>query len=210
MTAETPVDKAADHLHNYPDFKRDFAKGFILGEHNGTYYFYDNGINTELKGEYSVSNNISNFFSGPLIRSNGCRYYPSKIVLEAFVKEQTLEALADDGAWEIRADHPFLAETLCLETIRNLEERLPISEGINGWHHLTLRLENLAVQNKGKVVQIEGIDHYLFVVDEDVVLQYATADDVHTFHWKFAELVRGFKVSKKLAIKLIEQQKFSV
>jgi hypothetical protein len=231
-------DVAADYLHNYPDFKRDFAKGFFLGESDGKYYFYERGLITNVE-EYNVPNNISNFFSGSIVRSNGVRYFPSKMVLEAFVREQTLEAFKADGCSdcnsmgifhegganiecshcsgtgrrghvEISANFPFIAEQLCLETIRRVEQALPLSEGINGWHHFVVRLEELAVSHKGKIVQIEGIDHYLFAHEEDLVIQFATADDAHTFSWKFAEPQRGFKVSKKLMVKLIERQKFSV
>lgn len=238
MNAEEnrPVDKAADHLHNYPDFKRDFAKGFFLGEAEGTYYFWDHGSITEFKGEYHVANNVSNYFSGPVVGSNGIRYYPPKMVLEAFKREQTVEALDEEAeALELRADFPFTAEVLCLETLRRVEERLPLSEGLNGWHHFVVRLEALASANKGKIVQMEGIDHYLFISEESLVLQFATADDIHTFRWKFGPTmpeadkespicslcdtkfeacecydIKGFKVSKKLLIKMIERQKFSV
>lgn len=209
MTVNDVQAVVADYLHNYPDFKRDFTKGFLLGEHEGVYYFWNNGVvgTTEL---YNVSNNISNFFSGPIISSNGVRYYPAKMVLEAFVREQTLEAFEGEGQLELSSKQPYTAEILCLETLRRIEEVLPLSDGINGWSHFVIRLENLAVQNKGKIVQIEGIDHYLFISEESLVLQFATADDVHTFKWKFDSLVKGFKVSKKLMVKLIERQKFSV
>jgi hypothetical protein len=203
-------DVAADYLHNYPDFKRDYAKGFFLGESDGKYYFYERGQITSVE-EYNVPNNISNFFSGAIIRSNGVQYFPSKMVLEAFVREQTLEAIKEGKEeFELRADFPFTAEALCLETIRRLEQTLPLSEGINGWNHFVVRLEQLAVSHKGKIVQIEGIDHYLFAHEEDLVIQFATADDINTFTWKFTEPQRGFKVSKKLMVKLIERQKFSV
>lgn len=206
-----PTDKVADHLHNYPDFKRDFAKGFFLGEHEGTYYFWDHGKYTEFKGEYSVANNINNFFSGAIINSNGVRFYPPKMVLSAFVNEQTGETFLEDESnlLVMPNGHPFNAEVLCLETMRRIEEILPTSSDLNGWTHFMVRLEKLAVENRGKIVQIEGIDHYLFISEESLVIQYATADDFHTFKWKFED-VKGFKVPKKLLIKLIERQKFAV
>lgn len=203
------VDLAADHLHNYPDFKRDFAKGFLLGEHEGKYYFWERG-NVTISEEYNVPNNISNFFSGPIIRSHGVRYYPSKMVLDAFMREQTTGAFEGSAQLEIRSDFIFTAEELCLETIYRLENMLPLSEGLNGWAHFVVRLEKLVVENKGKIVQIEGLDHYLFVSEESHVLQFATADDVNTFKWNFSPDVKGFKVSKKLITKLIERQKFAV
>lgn len=204
---EPQKDVAAEYLHNYPDFKRDFAKGFFLGEDKGLYYFWERG-NITAFGGYNVPNNISNFFNGSIVSSNGVRFYPPKMVLEAFIKTQTLDALQENVV-EHKPDFPFIAEALCLETIARIEEALPLSEGLNGWTHFVLRLENLAVQNRGKIVQIEGIDHYLFISEESLVLEFATAEDVHTFHWKFENVV-GFKVSKKLLIKLIERQKFSV
>lgn len=208
MSAEAVADVAADHLHNYPDFKRDFAKGFFLGEDKGKYYFWNNGIITQFEGEYHVANNVSNYFSGPIVGSNGVRYYPPKMVLEAFVREQTIEALDGEG-FDLQSSFPFPAEALCLETLHRVEKALPLSEGINGWPHFLVRLQALAVGNQGKIVQMEGIDHYLFISEESMVLQFATAEDIHTFKWKFAEEVVGFKVGKKLLIKLIERQKFS-
>lgn len=206
---EVKKDVAAEYLHNYPDFKRDYAKGFFLGEHNGDYHFFERGVLTSIK-DYNVSGNISNFFHGAIISSNGVRFYPPKMVLEAFVKTQTIEALEGEGNLEVRADYPYIAEALCLETSRRIESVLPLSEGINGWEHFKIRLEKLAVENKGKIVQIEGNDHYLFVSEESLVIKFATADDIHTFKWAFETPLVGFKVTKKLLKTLIDRQKFAV
>jgi hypothetical protein len=201
---EPKMDKAADHLHNYPDFKIDMANGFLLGEHEGKYYFWSKGNIGILEGEYSVANNVSNFFNGALVSTNSrLRFIPPKLLLEVISKvgdEETPPTL------NLPKNFPFTAEVLCLETMRKVESALTLRTGINGWNHFVIILEKFVSELGNNAIYFEGVDCYCFLSLDDALIHYNP--ETMNFDWQFAETLSGFKISKKSIMTLINRQRF--
>lgn len=205
MEQENTGDRAADYLHNYPDFKVDMVNGMFLGEHSGRYYFYSKGNIGILDGDYSVANNVSNFFNGRLLQTNSkLLFIPPKMVLSCIQKVGDSET---PSSFKCAKDFPFLAEALCLETMRRVEQTLPLKEGkdINGWTHFVVMLEKFVSQLGNKAQYFEGIDCYCFISSDDVLMQCNPEEG--NYDWQFAEKVEGFRVHKKTIMTLINRQK---
>lgn len=196
-------DAAADYLHNYPDFKFDMINGMFLGELGGKYYFYNKGKIGILDGQYSVSNNIGNFYSGPIVVTNKqLRYIPGKMILTAIEKVGDEETAP---TFTLPTDFPFIAEALCLETMRVVEAKLEGKTGINGWNHFVIMLEAFVAKMGNKAIYFEGVDSYCFLSSDDVLL--LANPNTGNYDWNFAENVVGFKVRKQTLITLINRQK---
>lgn len=201
--SEPKVDKAADYLHNYPDFKMDMVNGLFLGEYGGKYYFFSKGNIGILEDEYSVANNIMNFFHGALVATNSkLRFVPPKLLLEVVERVGDSET---KPSFHIPQGFPFPAEVLCLETMRRVEQTLALRTGINGWNHFVIILEKFVSEQGNKAVYFEGIDHYCFMATDDVLM--ICNPDEGNYDWQFAQNVCGFKVGKKTLMTLINRQK---
>lgn len=201
---EPKMDKAADYLHNYPDFKLDMVNGLFLGEAGGKYYFFSKGNIGILEDEYSVANNVSNFFNGALVSTNSkLRFVPPKLLLEVVQKVGDSETAP---SFNLPKDFPFIGEALCLESMRRIEGKLEMRTGINGWNHFVIILEAFVAKLGNKAVYFEGVDHYCFMSTDDVLM--LSNPETMNFDWQFAEKVEGFKIGKKLIMKLIERQRF--
>lgn len=198
------ADAQADYLHNYPDFKVDMVNGLFLGEHEGKYYFFSKGNIGILEDKYSVSNNISNFFNGALVSTNSkLRFVPPKLLLEVIQRSLDEET---PPSFHLSEDFPFIAEALCLETMRRVESALPLRTGINGWNHFVIILEKFVSDLGTNAVYFEGIDSYCFMSIDDVLLR--ANPETLNFDWQFAEEVCGFKIAKKTIMTLINREKF--
>lgn len=198
-------DAAADYLHNYPDFKFDMLNGMFLGEHEGKYYFYNKGAIGVLEGEYSVANNVGNYFSGAIVKTNrALRFIPAKMILTAIEKVGDEETAP---SFTLPKDFPFPAEALCLETMRRIEGTLEAKTGINGWNHFVIILDKFISELGNKSIYFEGIDCYCFLSTDDVLMHYNP--ETNHFDWKFAEKVHGFKIRKQTLITLINRQRFA-
>lgn len=197
------ADAAADYLHNYPDFKVDMLNGLFLGEYEGKYYFFNKG-NIGIVEEYSVANNVSNFFNGVLVSTNSrLRFIPPKMILEVLQKVGDSET---KPSFHLPSDFPFVAEALCLETMRRVEGQLELRTGINGWNHFVIILEKFVAEHGNKAIYLEGIDSYCFLSIDDVLL--LSNPETMNFDWQFAEKVSGFKIGKKTIMTLINRQRF--
>lgn len=205
METESKKDVAAEHVaEKYPDFKFDMINGMFLGGHEGKYYFFNKGNIGVLEGEYSVANNISNFFNGALVATNSkLRFIPPKLMFEFIQKVGDTDTAP---SFQLPKDFPFPAEALCLETMRRIEGHLPLRTGINGWNHFVILLEKFVSQLGNQAVYLEGIDHYCFFSIDDVLVLHNP--ETMNFDWQFAEEVSGFKVGKKTIMTLINRQRF--
>lgn len=201
---ETKFDKAADYIHNYPDFKVDMLHGLFLGEKDGKYYFFNKGNIGVLEDKYNVANNIGNFFSGPIVQTNyKLRHIPPKMILNELQKVGDEEA---KPSFKMEKDFPFLAEALCLETMRRIEQTLEAKTGINGWNHFIIMLEKFVYANGDKSIYFEGIDNYCFIPSDEVLM--TCNPDLGNYDWTFAEKLGGFKVRKQTLMTLINREKF--
>lgn len=204
LVPQSTKDATADLLHNFPDFKLDMIHGLFLGEDSGKYYFFNKGEIKILEEEYGVSNNLANFFSGPIVQTNkSLRYLPPKMILTEIEKlgsEETAPSFVLDK------EFPFLAEALCLETMRRIEKNLTPKTGINGWNHFVIILENFLSKVGNKAFYFEGIDSYCFLSSTDILL-YCDPDKGN-YDWEWDETSSGFSIRKQTLIKLIERQKF--
>lgn len=197
------ADPIADYLHNYPDFKLDMVNGLFLGEHEGKYYFFSKG-NIGIAEEYNVANNISGFFNGALVSTNSkLRFVPPKLLLEVIQKVGDSDTAP---SFHLPEGFPFVAEALCLETMRRVEAALPLRTGINGWNHFVIILEKFVSEHGNKAVYFEGLDHYCFMSLDDVLL--LSNPETMNFDWQFAETLTGFKIGKKTIMTLINRQRF--
>lgn len=207
-TTEKEIDKVADHLHLYPDFKYDHAKGFFLGEEAGKYYFYTLLGEVTSVENYNVANNIENYFRGALIAMNKIGNVPPKTLTDIFHKEAYSEESKCQFATvtDRLVSQPFMAEILCMDIITKTEKTLPLREDINGWNHLLIVLERLVAENNDEdIISFEGIDHYFFTGIGTITHKL----EGNNFRYVVTPSKLGFKIKKKALLAFIKANKFS-